>query len=197
MAAEGSFAELMSRLRAGDQEAASEIFTRYAYRLIALARSRLDARMRQKVDPEDVVQSVFKSFFLRQADGKLTLDGWDELWTILTVITLRKCGRKIRYFHRQRRNNQQELSFRIDDGSDTSWLAIARDPTPSEAAILEETLAELFRGLEGRERDILELRLQGYSTREIGAQVGRTERTVQRVLKQAGRRLQRINGEIE
>ena len=61
-----SFDDVITRLRDGDSEAATEIFHRFAARLIALARTRLDSRVRQKVDPEDVVQSVFRSFFIRQ-----------------------------------------------------------------------------------------------------------------------------------
>jgi DNA-directed RNA polymerase specialized sigma24 family protein len=48
-----------------DEQAARENFDRFARRLIGLARTRLDRRIRQKIDPEDVVQSVFRSFFTR------------------------------------------------------------------------------------------------------------------------------------
>ena len=65
-----SFDDVMGRLRAGDQSAAAtEIFQRFARRLIGLARTRLDDRVRSKVDAEDVLQSVFRSFFVRQAVG--------------------------------------------------------------------------------------------------------------------------------
>src|SRR5580692_11428902 len=98
MSVDPSFDTVMQRLRAGDDEAAADVFRRFADRLIGLARSRLDERLRQKVDPEDVMQSVFKSFFRVQADGKLDLANWDSLWALLTVITLRKCGHRIEYF---------------------------------------------------------------------------------------------------
>src|SRR4051794_21953217 len=98
MAADQDFADVMARLRAGDEVAAQEVFGRYAHRLIALARSRLGERLRPKVDAEDVVQSVFKSFFVRYAEDRFDLGGWDGLWSLLTVITLRKCGYRTRYF---------------------------------------------------------------------------------------------------
>src|SRR5262249_48959853 len=53
-----SFAELMTRLHQGDQEAARRIFQTFSQRLIALARSRLNGRIRVKTDPEDVMVSV-------------------------------------------------------------------------------------------------------------------------------------------
>jgi hypothetical protein len=63
-AAEGglSFEECVARLRAGDEGMAAEIFHRFAHRLLALVRSRLDSLLRPKVDPEDLLQSVFHSF---------------------------------------------------------------------------------------------------------------------------------------
>jgi hypothetical protein len=73
MPADDSFSDLMTRLRAGDPGAAAELFHRFQHRLIALARSRLDSRIRQKTDPESVVQSALGSFFLRERDGQFVL----------------------------------------------------------------------------------------------------------------------------
>src|SRR5438552_2680938 len=89
-----SFPDLMARLRAGDADAAARVFERFAHRLAALAQVHLDGRTRRLVDPEDVLQSVFRSFFARHADGQLDLADWDGLWALLVVLTLRKCGRK-------------------------------------------------------------------------------------------------------
>ena len=113
-----SFDNLMSRLKTGDQGAATEIFDRFARRLVGLARSRLDERMRQKVDPEDVMQSVFKSFFRVHNDGKVDLASWDSMWALLTVITLRKCGHRVEYFRAGRRDVAREVQPRA--GSDES-----------------------------------------------------------------------------
>src|SRR5437870_434016 len=92
------FRQIMERLGRGDPEAAREVFRRFARRLVGLARQRLDARLRQKLDPEDVVQSVFRSFFSRQAGGQFDLDDWDGVWALLTLITLRKCGHRVEHF---------------------------------------------------------------------------------------------------
>src|SRR5947209_3513948 len=74
------FSQLMAALRRGDGQAARTVFERYARRLIGLAATRLPDNVRSKVDPEDVVQSAFRSFFQRQADGQFELDDWDGLW---------------------------------------------------------------------------------------------------------------------
>ncbi len=196
MSDDSSFDDLMNRLRAGDNEAANRIFELYAQRLIALARTRLDALTRRKVDPEDVLQSVFKSFFLRHANGKFDLANWDSLWGMLVVITLRKCGRNVKYFHAARRAVQREIEAQpAPDDSDPGWEAVAHEPTPDEAAMLAETVQDLMKTLDERERQVVTLRLQGYSTREISAQVGRTERTVHRLMAQATRKLDRLRSQ--
>lgn len=179
-----SFDGLCSGLRAGDSDSARELFTRFATRLVALARSRLDTRLRQKVDPEDVVQSVYKSFFIRAADGQFEFDNWDNLWTILAVITLRKCGHRVEHFRaacRDIRREQSPAGFNPDE-SVASFQAIARDPQPSEAALFTETLERVMQQLNVREREVLTLRLQGHSTAEIAPLVQRTDRTVRLVL---------------
>lgn len=178
-----SFDELQAGLKAGDQKAARELFTRFATRLVGLARSRLDTRLRQKVDPEDVVQSVYKSFFVRAANDQFDFKTWNSLWTILAVITLRKCGHRIEHFRAACRDvRREQASAANSDDSLASFEAIAREPEPTEAAELTETLEHVMQQLNDRERLMLTLRLQGFSTNEIAAQVQRTDRTVRLVL---------------
>jgi RNA polymerase sigma-70 factor (ECF subfamily) len=188
MHADASFDELRTRLRAGDQEAAAEIFHRYAARLVSLARNHLSARIRRKVDPEDVVQSALRSFYSRHAADGLRLDDWESLWGLLAVITLRKVGAKVDLFTAARRDVRKEISAHeraTQDqrpSDDAFWDAIAREPTPSEAAMLTDTLEQLMGPLNDRERQMLAMRLQGYTIPEISQAVERTERTVHRLL---------------
>jgi RNA polymerase sigma-70 factor (ECF subfamily) len=192
---ERSFDQLMARLRSGDEAAAAVVFDRFAQRLLALARRRLDRLLRPKVDPEDVLQSVYKSFFRRHAEGQYELESWDGLWGMLTVITLRKCGHRVRRFRAASRDVEREVSLPLHDERNIEFEVIGREPTPSEAARLAETLEQVMRDLTERERVILVLSLQGYGNAEISNQVGRTERTVQRVLQRVRKRLEQMNAE--
>src|SRR5262245_5432615 len=97
-----SFDEIMVRLRSGDNEAAARVFNKFVKRLIGLARSRLDKGLGRKVDPEDIVQSVYKSFFRRHAAGEFDFSNWDRLWGLLAVIAVRKCKRQMRAYRRAR-----------------------------------------------------------------------------------------------
>jgi RNA polymerase sigma-70 factor (ECF subfamily) len=184
-----SFDNLMTRLRERDDAAAKEVFDEFAGRLIALARSRLDSHIRRKVEPEDVVQSAFRSFFTRQADGKFELKNWESLWGLLAQITLRKCGHKIKALTGPTRDVRREVPPPRTDDSDIVWEEVARDPTASQHAILDETLEQLRRGLKEREWQVFVLRLQGYTAMEISEQVGRTEYTVAGILKKIRKQL--------
>src|SRR5262245_56346898 len=44
--------DLLGRVQAGDQVAAAAVYQRFASQLVALAREKLDPRVRRKVDPE-------------------------------------------------------------------------------------------------------------------------------------------------
>jgi RNA polymerase sigma factor (sigma-70 family) len=193
MAATDSFIDVMARLRAGDEAAAHEIFQRFVGKLVQLARRQFDAVLRGKVDPEDVVQSAYKSFFLRHSAGKVEVQDWGNLWGLLTVITLRKCLDRVEYHHAERRDVQREAAAQPGAaGAEPWWEAVACEPTPQEAAVLAETVEQLVRGLEEDERPILEMSLQGYTTQEICERLGLAARSVRRLRERVRKRLERM-----
>ncbi len=154
-----SFAEIIERLERGDEQAANEIFSRFSHRLIALTRTRLDTAILNKVDPEDVVQSVFRSFFTRQAEGQFEFANWDSMWGLLAKLTLRKCGRRTENLLAACRDIRRELQPPGNDSESAagSWEAVTRDPTPQEVAVFHETISELFAELDDVQQKILEL----------------------------------------
>lgn len=200
MSLDDSFAILMDRLRSGEDGAAREVFVKFASRLAGLARRHLDTRLAVKVDPEDVVQSAYKSFFLRQREGELDVGTWDGLWGLLTMITLRKCADRAAYYHAVKRDVSRETVPACTDESapGIANLALNRDPLPDEAAMLAETVEALFRTIEDPdERATLELSLQGHTATEISQQLGRAERSVRRLREHIRKRLERMRAEAE
>jgi RNA polymerase sigma-70 factor (ECF subfamily) len=196
MPQKGSFEEIMARLRRGDDAAAAAVFNRFARKLIRLARCQLDTGLRHKVEPEDVVQSVYRSFFTRFCAGQFDIGTWNELWGLLTLIALRKCANRAEYFRAQCRDARREVHEPpAADDSGLRWEAIDRAPTPVEAAVLAETVEQVLRGVDASERPILELSLQGYTAQEISAQLRRAERTVQRVRERLKRQLLRLQAD--
>jgi RNA polymerase sigma-70 factor, ECF subfamily len=175
-----------------EDEAARMVFECFTRRLIGLARHQLDTRLQHRIEPEDVVQSAYKSFFLRYGEGALAAEGWDGLWGILTTITLRKCADRVRYHRAECRDiNREAVAPRAADAA--PWRDVAgREPTPEEAAVLMETTENLLSGLDEDERPIIELSLQGHSTQEISDQLGRANRSVRRLRERVRRQLERL-----
>ena len=193
-----SFDDLLGRLRAGEEQASYEIFQRFAEPLITKAHFRLDTAIRGKVDAEDVVQSVYRTFFQRIEKGQFELENWESLWGLLVTITIRKCGRKAQHFRTDRRDVSREHNVGIDDSQvPVNWEAIAREPTPDDVAVLAETIDELMNELKDSQRDILTLSLEGYSPTEIAEKIGCNPRTVQRVLKFVKKALEEMQGDVE
>src|SRR5947209_4592390 len=81
---------LMRRLAAGSESAARSLYARYVSRLRGLARARLSADVNARVDPEDIVQSVFRRFFHAARRGNYDAPNATDLWDLLLVITLNK-----------------------------------------------------------------------------------------------------------
>jgi RNA polymerase sigma-70 factor (ECF subfamily) len=186
------FPEFLARLRAGDGAAAGELFQRFAQQLLALARRQVGGGLQHKVDPEDVVQSAYKSFFRRYGAGNLHAVNWNSLWGLLTLITLRKCAERVAYHRAQCRDAAREAARPANAEGSAFWEeAISREPTPVEAALLSEVVDQLLASLDEDERPVLELSLQGYTTQEISQRLDRPERTVRRLRERVRERLER------
>ena len=175
-AAEAS-ADLLRRVQAGDERAANEVFERYVERLTRLARSRLAARLAARVDPEDIVQSAYRSFFVAARQGRFAVSASGDLWRLLVEVTLHKLYRQAAR-HKARRRSVERERASSDDGS---WDRVTSgEPTPEQAAIAAEEMEALLTKLSPRGREAVELVLQGYEQREIAAKLGCADRTVRR-----------------
>lgn len=188
-----SFVALAARLRAGDQEAAARVVEQYARRLAALARVRLDRRILRKEDPEDVLQSVFKSFFHRCGTGQFHLESREDLWALLVTITLRKCGHRVEHYTALCRDVRRDCIPPADSAA--SWEMLAREPPPAEAVLLAETVERLLDGLKAHQRAIVVLSLEGESVAGVAARLNLSQRTVHRVLQRVRERLERWQAE--
>src|SRR5262245_6951733 len=95
---------LIDMWRKGDENAARQIVDQYIDRLLVLARGHLHQRLRSRIDPEDIVQSVFRTFFTRLKDGQFVFAEQDDLLKLLVRITLNKTLRQIAYHKAAKRN---------------------------------------------------------------------------------------------
>lgn len=155
----------------------ADAVARFSSRLIALARSRMPERLKGRVDPEDIVQSVFRSFFIGNQAGEFVFQESSDVWRLLAAITYRKVQQSIRHHHRQRRDVSRETSEGVSPGLDSDDAA-----TASSLAIMDELIERLTQLIPERHRAIFTLRLENYSVEEIADRIGVSTRTVERAL---------------
>jgi RNA polymerase sigma-70 factor (ECF subfamily) len=188
-----SSAMLVTRWRNGDQQAATELFRRYTNRLISLARSRLSSRFGQRVDPEDVVQSVYRTFFADTRDGRYEIRRGGDLWQLLVTITLHKLNDQVKRNTRAKRTVEREQHFGSEDSLFHIYPhGVTREPSPVEAMALVDLLEQLMGQLSPRERRMFELRLQAHSLEEVALACGCSQRTVIRVLEGIKQQLEQL-----
>jgi RNA polymerase sigma-70 factor (ECF subfamily) len=190
MTDERNFHQLMTELVNGREGAAAEIVEEYTAALIAVARREISPKLARRVDPEDIVQSAYRSFFVRMGRGEYELGNGKELWKLLLTITLNKARKLGRFHHARKRNVASDQSA----GAATTALPLADlarsdEPSPEDAAILIDEVSALLRTLPEADRRIIELRLQGYNSVEIAKETYRAERSVRRVLERVEKRL--------
>jgi RNA polymerase sigma-70 factor (ECF subfamily) len=168
---------LLEQFQEGNQDAATEIFLRYAPRLRGLARAQCSPALARCVEAEDIVQSVFRSFFRRAQNGYYDIPEEGELWRLFLVITLNKIRAKGDFYHAAKRDIRQ-----LRQGLPPDRVLAGRNQRTAE--FLQMVLDEAMAKLPAHHRQIIELRIQGYDLEEIADKVQRAKRTVERVLQQ-------------
>jgi RNA polymerase sigma-70 factor (ECF subfamily) len=175
---------LLRRIKGGEEDAATALYLRYAQRLQALARSKTSSALASRVDPEDVVQSVFRTFFRRASEGHYDVPEGDELWKLLLVIALNKI-RGLAEFHR---------AAKRDVAATVEFDATQQGHADSEEAlrILQMIIQEVVGDLPPAQQEVVRLRIEGYGVAEIAEQTQRAKRTVERTLQSFRARLGRL-----
>jgi DNA-directed RNA polymerase specialized sigma24 family protein len=181
MSTEGSITHWIAGLKEGEAAAAEQLWQQYFHRLVGLARTKLGLRPRSVADEEDVALSAFKSLCLGAAEGRFPqLRDRDGLWPLLVALTAHKAQDLVKYERRLKRGGgRQPSGTRADAGLDD---VLSREPTPEFSAMVAENCARLMERLDAGPRQIAQLKLEGYTNREIAERLGCGLRTVERRL---------------
>ncbi len=174
----GSDSSLIRRFRSGEDDAATQLYKRYAERLHRLAQRNTGADLARRFDAEDVVQSVFRTFFRRVRTGLYDLPDGDELWRLLLVISLNKI-RALAIHHRAQKRN---VAATVAPG--TELLAQLTDESSENLALtsLKMVIGDVLSSLPKVQQQMIVRRIEGCQIEEIAAETGRSKRTVERVL---------------
>jgi RNA polymerase sigma-70 factor (ECF subfamily) len=188
--------ELVSNFKAGSESAAQELFDRYCERLMRLAKRRIGQRMVSRVDPEDVLQSAFRTFFNRVRNDEFSFHEEDDLFKLLVRLTVHKTLRQIA-FHRAGKRNPELEAAQGSDAQDMLQQLSADEPSPEAAVALVDEFDRFMAQLPPLDRQVLSLKLQGYSTLEIAEQINSYDRKVRRILERIQTLAQGQAGEAE
>lgn len=179
------------RLEQGNGEAARKLWELYYRRLVGLARRKMGDLPKRASDEEDVALSAFDSFCRGAEQGRFpNLDGRDDLWQLLVVITVRKVADLAAHQRRQKRgsgNVRGESAFEGDPDQSKAARGIDQivgdEPSPEFAAAVFEECQLLLGILPGEQlRRIAVLKMEGHTNRQIAEQFDCSVATIERKL---------------
>ncbi len=186
------FDALINQVRAGDQDAASQLLENFEPQIRRVVRLRLtDARLRRSFDSMDVCQSVFANFFCRLSLGEFDITDPGQLVALLSTFARNKIiSRHRKEVVRQPRNGKQIFYGDLASKFDVSDNQL----TPSQNVEKKELLAKFEEKLSDEELQIASFRRQGLSWSDISGQLGLPADTLRKRLSRA---CDRIMSELE
>jgi RNA polymerase sigma factor (sigma-70 family) len=176
-----TMSDFLANIQATDSSFEQQLVQQYSARLIGLASRQMPDRVRRRLDPEDVVQSVYRSFFRRLNDGCFSFDESHDVWRLLAAMTFHKARNAVKYHQRTRRDVRRDVSLQSEDESSTEE-GIDANPGAEDINVLFGCLDQLLGGLPENHREIVVQRLEGKTIDQIARAVKRSRRTVMRIL---------------
>jgi RNA polymerase sigma factor (sigma-70 family) len=185
MSSAGSHTHWVRGLKAGDQDAAQQLWQRYFEKLVGLARKKLWGARRRVDDEEDVALSAFDSFCRGAAGGRFPkLLDRNDLWGLLIVITARKAIDLVQHERRDRVAGESALPGPPGDAAAGIEQVVGKEPSPEFAAQVAEEYQQLLDRLgDDRLQAVAQSKLEGYTNAEIAAKLGCSVRTVEQKLR--------------
>src|SRR5262245_24261641 len=164
------FADLLARVRGGDDAATAELVRRYERTVLRSVRSRLSQAMRGALDSMDVMQSVYRSLLTGVKNERFQLTTPQQLIGLAVVLVQRKVARHWRKLKRI----PNMANAAADLNSAPPLEAIASDEAPpSEIATANDLLVAFLTQLDAFDRQLDRLKLAGHSSVESAAILGR------------------------
>jgi RNA polymerase sigma-70 factor (ECF subfamily) len=183
-----SFERLLKRVRAGDQDAATELVRTYESSIRRVVRLRLaNAPLNALLDSTDICQSVMASFFVRVNLGQYTLDSPEQLIKLLATMARSKLAAQMRHEQAQRRDRRR-TSHAADDQQFVGSTA-----TPSREVAARDLLNHVQRHLSRDELELVGLRQQGADWAAVAERLGGSPDALRMKL---GRAIDRVTREL-
>jgi RNA polymerase sigma-70 factor (ECF subfamily) len=174
----------------GDRLALAKLLTTYHWRFRRRAESRMDAALKVKTSPDDVLQEVYLEVARHIARFEDRGPGSFLNW-VYTILDRKIAGTR-RAAHGQLRDIEREVPGDAV-GADSYWELLDQlqgdSGTPSRAARCEEALVALItcvQGLSDAHRQVIQLRfLEGLPVADVALRLGKSEPAIVALTKRA------------
>ena len=186
------FADLIRRVRAGDESATTALLGRFEADVRIMVRVRLPKILRNQFDSMDFVQAVWASVLIGKGDEACPFADAGQFRNFLAGVARNKVYEEHR---RQTRTKKYDLGreerLYVRKGErDIPRDVQGSDPTPSENVQAGERLGQLIAGRTEQETRVIQLRKEGLTFAEIADRIGLNERSVRRVIDAARERME-------
>ncbi len=170
---------LLAEFSAGQEQAAFEIYERYSRRVLGLANRQISTQAR--FDANDVAQETFQVFFEMAQSGKIRWERPGDLWRLIAGITVKRVLRQFDFHNAAKRSTTLEQVV----------LDQQTDPLDQHLLVeLQDVIENVLSSEKPLARRVLQKKLQGFDNSEIADSIGRTPRTVRRMLESIKSKLQ-------
>src|SRR5438045_3939685 len=142
---QSSDASLLRWIQGGNQEAATQLYFRYAERLRALVEAESSPDLARREEAADIVQSIFSSFFSGVGKGYYDVPAGEEIWKLFLVIALNKICAKGTYHRAAKR----DVRLTVDGEFLDRYSRYAHDPAEPGVMFLRLFIAEALEQLPG------------------------------------------------
>ncbi len=183
-------ADFFVRLNKGTESAAEQLDRRYRLQLCDLVSREMGKRFAAREDPEDPVQSAFRSVYRGIKEKRFQIDDSAGLWSLLAKVVRRKVLKHVEHHDTIKRTPDKETP------AEGNWLPTG-EPSPQDAAHAADVIEQVLKGLEPPDPEVFFLRLEGHTRAEIAERVNCTEAAVRIKLDRIRDRLRRLLGDTQ
>lgn len=183
--------DLVGRAQQGAEDALSLLFERYRRRLAVLIRYKLGPEQRGQLDVDDLLQETLLRAYRGLPQFTYRSSGSFMHW--LSSIADHAIADAVRYAGRERRRGE-EVRFRSESNPDGPEPAVTL--TPSRVLMQEERVHALINKLDALpqhyQEALLLAKIEGLTTEEISARLGKPRQAVSLLVFRALQRLREL-----
>jgi len=181
------FEQLMAGVAAGSEEAVWELAETYTPYIIRAVRLSLPAKLRHRLDSQDIAQTLWASLLLGDTD----LAQWKSPTNLIAFLAR---AAKNKVIDQTRRLNTHKYNVAREEPLDSSAPKhvasqrrptrhlYARDPTPSKVVSVRERWERIVSRASDRDRRILQMRFEGRNFDDISVEMQVSSMTARRAI---------------